>query len=59
MEIFQNLIYIFIMMDDRLHVSKINQIDRKSCRDWVEKCASYKGFAERIHSWIVEGMEIE
>ncbi len=37
-------------------VLRINEIDRKQCRLWVEETSSYKGFAERINDWINGGI---
>lgn len=38
-------------------VSKIEKIDRRECRHWVENSASYDGFAKRVQSWIKEGID--
>ncbi len=35
---------------------KIDQIERRNCRNWVENSASYQEFAKRIQSWILEGI---
>ena len=37
--------------------SKINQIDRKECRKWVEKNASNEIFAGRVLDWIKAGLK--
>ena len=39
--------------------SIVNEIDRKECRHWVEKSASHDGFAQRVETWIKEGIKIK
>ncbi|WP_320664902.1 glycosyltransferase family 4 protein [Prochlorococcus sp. MIT 1223] len=39
-----------------LSVSKVNSIDRRNCRLWVEKSASKEVFAKKIEKWILEGL---
>ena len=34
----------------------ISKIKRKNCRDWFEKKATYKVFAERVENWIDRGL---
>jgi len=34
----------------------ISKIKRKNCRDWFEKNASNKVFAERVEDWINKGL---
>ncbi len=38
-------------------VLKTEKIDRQNCRDWAMQKASYKSFAKRICSWIVEEID--
>ena len=40
-------------------LKKIEEIDRKKCRSWVEKYASKEIFAERIEKWILKGISKE
>ncbi len=35
---------------------KIEQIDRRACRDWVEQSASHQVFAQRIEHWLRQGL---
>ena len=35
-----------------LYLKEINKIDRKKCREWVEKNASSKIFANKVVSWL-------
>ncbi len=35
--------------------SRIGEIDRRKCRNWVEQYASQKGFAIRVEEWIKAG----
>ena len=37
--------------------SQIGKIDRRECRNWVEKSASHIGFARRVESWVKEGIK--
>ncbi len=37
-------------------VLNVSQIDRSTCRAWVEKRFSYKSFGIRIHNWIHAGI---
>ena len=37
-------------------LKKIEQIDRKECRNWVEKYASKEVFARRVEEWILKGI---
>ncbi len=39
--------------------SRIVEIDRRECRNWVEKSASHDGFARRVESWIKRGLKAE
>ena len=39
-------------------VKKINLVDRKNCREWVDRNASINVFAERIYSWITSNSKI-
>ncbi len=34
----------------------ISKIKRKNCRDWFEKNASHKVFAERVENWVNKGL---
>ena len=34
----------------------ISEIKRKNCRDWFEKNATNKVFAEQVESWLVKGL---
>ena len=34
----------------------ISEIKRKNCREWFEKKASNKVFAERVNNWIIKGI---
>tara|TARA_Y100001968_G_scaffold78043_1_gene69349 strand:- start:1862 stop:2965 length:1104 start_codon:yes stop_codon:yes gene_type:complete len=38
----------------KVALSKLGEIDRKDCRQWVEKFASKEVFAKRVEDWIVE-----
>ena len=42
-----------------LATTRIEMIDRKDCRNWVERFASQEGFARRVESWIKEGINIK
>ncbi len=36
--------------------SLIHKIDRRQCRSWVEESASHNGFAKRVETWLIEGI---
>ena len=40
-------------------VLRIEKIDRRECRNWVEKFASHDGFARRIEFWIKQGIKVK
>ena len=40
-------------------VLRIEKIDRRECRSWVEKFASHDGFARRIEFWIKQGIKVK
>ena len=42
-----------------LATSRIEMIDRKNCRNWVERFASQEGFARRVETWSKEGINIK
>ena len=37
-------------------IKSVSKIKRKNCRDWFEKNASNKVFAERVNAWINKGL---
>ena len=37
-------------------IQKIDEIDRRKCRNWVKKNASKETFAKRIETWILKGI---
>ncbi len=37
--------------------SRIDEIDRQECRNWVERSASHDGFAKRVVDWIKAGLD--
>ncbi len=37
--------------------SRVGELDRLKCRQWVEQSASHEGFATRVVTWIRQGLE--
>ncbi len=37
-------------------ITRINEIDRRTCRFWVEKSASQEVFAQRVLTWVQSGI---
>ena len=40
-----------------LAASRVDSIDRRECRNWVQNSASHDGFARRVESWLQEGIK--
>jgi UDP-glucose:tetrahydrobiopterin glucosyltransferase len=37
-------------------LEQVDQIDRRQCRQWVERQASKAVLAERLEQWLVDGL---
>ena len=47
----------FILIKGMIKATKsVSKIKRRNCRDWFEKNASNKVFAERVENWINKGL---
>jgi len=40
-----------------LAASRVDIIDRRECRNWVQNFASHDGFARRVEEWLQEGLK--